>query len=101
LRGAMGTGAMSEKQLPAESSSETPCAENWRRLWWLPCQFSVEVSLPHFTVGELLRLQPGRVVASCWSRSAEVPVYANKQRIGWAEFDEVNGHIGARITQLV
>lgn len=92
---------MSEKQLPAESSSETLSTDNWRRLWWLPCELSVEVSLAHFTVRELLRLQPGSVVASCWSRSAEVPLYANGQRIGWAEFEAVNEHISARITQLV
>ena len=92
---------MSEKQLPSESSSEPPCPDPWRRLCWLPCEFSVEVSLEHFTVGELLRLQPGSIVASGWSSSAEIPLCANGQRIGWAEFEVVNERIGARITQLV
>jgi len=92
---------MSEKQLPAEANAEVPYVEGWRRLWWLPCELSLEVALARFTVRKLLRLEPGSIVASAWSHSAEIPLYAGGQRIGWAELDAVNEHIGARITELL
>ncbi len=92
---------MSDTQLPAETSAEAPYVDGWRRLWWLPCELSLEISLASFTVRALLQLQPGSIVASACSRSAEIPVRANGQLIGWAEFEASNEHIGARITELV
>jgi len=92
---------MSEKQLPPATNTEPAYIDRWRRLWWLPCELSLEVPLARFTVRELLRLEPGGIVTSARSQSAEVPLYANGQMIGWAEFDAVNEHIGARITELV
>jgi len=53
-----------------------------------------------FTVRELLRLEPGQIVSTDCSRGAEVPLRANGQVIGWAEFEAVGDHIGARITEL-
>jgi flagellar motor switch/type III secretory pathway protein FliN len=97
---------MNEKQLPAETGSSAPDplpppAVNWRQLGWLPCNLSLELPVAHFTVRELLRLAPGRIVPTEWSRGAEVPLRANGQLIGWAEFEPVGDHIGARITELV
>ncbi len=95
---------MSNKQLPAETGAASPqssATEQWRPLWWLPCELSPQVPLTQFTVRELLRLHPGSIVASGWSRSTEIPLYANGQLIGWAELDSVGEHIGARITELV
>lgn len=96
---------MSDKQLPAGSEvtvpPPAPGVEKWRALWWLPCDLSPQVPLTQFTVGELLRLHPGSIVASGWNRSTEIPLYANGQLIGWAELDSVGEHIGARITELV
>jgi flagellar motor switch/type III secretory pathway protein FliN len=95
---------MSDKQLPAESQAAPPgtaAVDKWRPLWWMPCELSPQVPLARFTVGELLRLHPGSIVASNWSRSTEIPLYANGQLIGWTELDSVGEHIGARITELV
>ena len=92
---------MAENQLPAAPNTESTCVDKWQRLWWLPCELSLELPLARFTVRELLRLHPGSIVASASSRSAEVPLFANGQRIGWAEFDAVDDRIGARITELV
>lgn len=92
---------MDEKQLPAASNPEPSYIDGWRRLWWLPCELSLELPLARFTVGELLRLEPGSIVASASSCSAEIPLYANGQRIGWAELDAVDERIGGRITELV
>ncbi|HLI63246.1 MAG TPA: FliM/FliN family flagellar motor C-terminal domain-containing protein [Terriglobales bacterium] len=91
---------VSNKQLPAEADAVT-ATEHWRPLWWLPCELSPQIPLANFTVRELLRLRAGSIVASNWSRSREIPLYANGQLIGWTELDSVGEHIGARITELV
>jgi len=95
---------MNEKQLPGETSSAQgppPPAVRWRQLGWLPCKLSLELPVAHFTVRELLRLMPGNIVPTDWSRGAEIPLRANGQLIGWAEFEPVGDHIGVRITELV
>jgi flagellar motor switch/type III secretory pathway protein FliN len=93
--------AMAQKELPAETTSQPASVERWRRLWWLPCQLTVDVPLARFTVGELLRLQKGSIVSTDCSRSAEIPLSVDGQIVGWAEFDAVDEHIAARITELV
>lgn len=94
---------MSEKQTPEDNSPVRAAAatDKWQQLWWLPCELSLQVPVARFSVGELLRLHPGSIVASAWSRGTEIPLHANGQLIGWAEFEPVGGHIGARITELV
>ena len=94
---------MSEKQLPEAMSATPPLPETdeWQQLGWLPCELALQVPVAQFTVGDLLRLRTGSIVASAWSRGTEIPLQANGQLIGWAEFEPVGGHIGARITELV
>ena len=96
---------MNEKQHPAETGSippnPPPPAASWRQLGWLPCRLSLELPVAQFTVRELLRLTPGKIVPTDWSRGAEIPLRANGQFIGWAEFEPVGDHIGVRITELV
>lgn len=92
------------KELPSAADSvpfETSVIERWRPLWWLPCQLALQIPVAKFTVGELLRLRPGSLVSTGWSRSTEIPLYARGQRIGAGEFEAVGEHVGARITELV
>ena len=109
-----GAPAIREKELPPEivkaTAATTPATpratptedaiERWRPLWWLPCELSLQIPVTPFTVGDLLRLRPGSLVSSSWSRSTEVPLYANGQRIGSGDFEAVGDRIGARITEL-
>lgn len=94
------TQVVTNKQLPADTEAAA-VSEQWRPLWWLPCELSPQVPMAQFTVRDLLRLRAGSVVASKWSRSTEIPLYADGQLIGWTELDSVGEHIGARITELV
>jgi flagellar motor switch/type III secretory pathway protein FliN len=95
---------MTNKQLPAETEASlnpvTP-ADKWRLFGWLPCELSPQLPVARFTVRDLLRLHSGSIVPSQLSCSAEVPLYANGQLIGWTELDSVGEYIGARITELV
>ncbi|HUI83864.1 MAG TPA: FliM/FliN family flagellar motor C-terminal domain-containing protein [Candidatus Binatia bacterium] len=92
---------MSDRQLPAECDDGVAAVQSWRRLWWLPCELTLELPVSHFTVGELLRLQPGSIVATAWSPSREIPLEANGELIGWTEFEAVGEHRAARITELL
>ncbi len=91
------------KRLPGETAaaSSGEAVDKWRKLRWLPCDLSPQVAIAHFTVGDLLRLETGSIVSSRCSRTAEIPLYANGQLIGWTELDSVGEHIGARITELI
>lgn len=94
---------ISEKQLPADAGAgtdESP-VERWRSLWWLPCELALQIPVKRFTVGDLLRLGAGNLISTGWSRSTEVSLYANGQRIGSGEFEAVDDHIAARIMELV
>lgn len=96
---------MNEKQLPGEAGAivtdRAPPLAAWKPFGWLPCKLSLELPVAHFTVRELLLLNPGRIVPTDWSRGAEIPLRVNGQFIGWAEFEPVGDHIGVRITELV
>ncbi len=94
---------MDEKRLAIESSSATPpqgADGNWKQLCWLPCLLTLELPLAQFTIRDLLRLEPGTVVQTRYSRGAEIPLRANNQLIGWAEFEALGNHIAVRVTEL-
>jgi len=93
---------MTQNLLSAESASgETLTTDQrWRHLSWLPCDLTLDLPVAHFTVRDLLQLRAGAAVETCYSRGAEIPLRANGQLIGWAEFEPVADHIGVRITEL-
>jgi flagellar motor switch/type III secretory pathway protein FliN len=74
--------------------------ELWEEANWLSCVLSVDLPAESFTVGELLRLEPGVVLETKNANSADVPVVVNTRRIGWAEFEVVGHRLGIRITEL-
>lgn len=98
---------MTPYQLPQDLSASQPHCEpaagapDWRQIWWLPCVLSLELPLARFTVRDLLRLRPGGIVETRYSRGAEIPLRANGQIIGWAEFEPAGERIGVRVTELI
>lgn len=87
--------------LPA-LSPETPgfSTSLWEEAGWLPCELSVELPVPGFTVGDLLRLSVGSVVETRWKTGHDVPLHANRRQIGWIEFEAVGELLGVRLTEL-
>jgi flagellar motor switch/type III secretory pathway protein FliN len=67
---------------------------------WLPCQTSVEIVVPRFTVGDLLRLEPGTVVRTDFLVTRDVPVRVNDILLGWVQFDPADDRLAARITEI-
>ncbi len=82
-------------QIPAHAPNEM-----WEEVAWLPCTLSVELSVSRFTVRDLLQLSVNSVLDARWSKSADVPLRANAELIGWAEFEVVGERLAVRITEL-
>lgn len=93
---------MTQALLPTELVSQQPQSQTdkWREFSWLPFDLTLELPVSKFTVRDLLKLRAGCVVETSYSRGAEIPLLANGQLIGWAEFEAVGDHIGVRITEL-
>lgn len=68
---------------------------------WLPCALTLDVTAPHFTVGDLLRLRVGSIVETHWPYVNDVPLSVNGRRVGWAKFEVMGDHLAARITELL
>lgn len=54
-----------------------------------------------FTVGDLLKLQPGSLVHTGCHQSSDLPLNVNNILMAWTEFEVVGERLAARITDLV
>jgi flagellar motor switch/type III secretory pathway protein FliN len=72
----------------------------WQAALRLPCALTVEIPVPRFTVGDLLRLRSGEVVNTTWAQGSDVAVRVNHELIGWAEFEVVSERLAVRMTEL-
>jgi len=75
-------------------------ADPWSHVLRLPCQLSLELPLPDFTVGTLMRLEPGMVIDSHWAVSDDLPLRVNGEVIAWSEFEVVANRLAVRLTEL-
>jgi flagellar motor switch protein FliN/FliY len=73
---------------------------NWSAFLQLSCQLSMEIPIPGFTVSALLRLAPNDVISTQWLQGSDVPLHANGKLIGWTEFEVIDDHLAARLTQI-
>ena len=75
--------------------------EIWPEALELPCQLHVALGVPHFTIRDLLSLRVNSLVDTRRREGAHVPVLVNDVMVGWAEFDVIDGRLGARMTDMV
>ena len=75
--------------------------EIWPEALELPCQLYVALSVPHFTIRDLLSLHVNSVVDTERREGAHVPVLVNGTMVGWAEFDVIDGRLGVRMTEML
>lgn len=73
---------------------------SWERFGWLPCALTLDLPIPEFTIGELLRMEPGVVLNSNWSQTADIPLKVNGELVGWTEFEVIGSELAVRITEL-
>jgi flagellar motor switch protein FliN len=85
---------------PKPAAVADPIAERWRGVEALPCLLTVEISLPSFTVSDLVHLQRGRIVVSRWTVGQDVPLRVNDELIAWSEFEIAQNRLAVRLTEL-
>jgi flagellar motor switch protein FliN/FliY len=78
-----------------------PPRELWPEALELPCQLSVALDVPHFTIRDLLSLSVNSLVDTRRREGAHVPVRVNGVMVGWAEFDVIDGRLAVRLTEMV
>jgi len=97
------TGAVALARRPDGSPSEIGLDGKLEleRIAGLPVKVNVRVPLPHFRVSDLLSLAPGKVVASTWQSSEDIPLSCGDVHLVWTEFEVVDSTLAVRVTRLV
>jgi flagellar motor switch/type III secretory pathway protein FliN len=85
---------------PAPQQHQEPVVNPVESFHWLTCQATTEISVPHFTVGNLLNLKKGAVIASATSSTNDVPLYINKILLGKGQIEVIEKRLTIRITEL-
>lgn len=75
--------------------------ELWPEALELPCELSVALKVPQFTIRDLLALGMNSLVNTHRREGAHVPVMVNGVMIAWAEFDVIDGKLAVRMTEMV
>ncbi len=66
---------------------------------WLPFTVTIDVPVPHFTIGDLLALANGSIVETACHQASDLPLRVNNLLIGWTEFNVVGDRLAVRITE--
>lgn len=96
----MATAAQPKPEAPAADPVADSLAERWLRVEALPCLLTIEISVPDFTVGDLVHLERGSIVATRWTVGQDVPLRINGELIAWSEFEVVQKRVAVRLTEL-
>jgi flagellar motor switch/type III secretory pathway protein FliN len=74
--------------------------KHWAAFHSLSCQLSLEIPVPGITIAALLRLSANDIVNTHWLQGSDVPLHVNGKLIGWTEFEVIEDHLAARLTQI-
>jgi flagellar motor switch/type III secretory pathway protein FliN len=74
--------------------------DDWAAFQLLSCQLTLQIPVPGFTIAALLRLTPNDVIDTHWLQGSDVPLHVNGKLIGWTEFEVLDDHLAARLTQI-
>jgi flagellar motor switch/type III secretory pathway protein FliN len=97
---ASATGADQGASSAVTSGAENEEDERWRPVLGLPCELTVELALPEFTVADFLKLGRASVIDAHWRLGRDVPLRLNGALIGWVEFEVSGNHLAVRLTEL-
>ena len=75
-------------------------ADRWALVLDLPCQLSVQVPVPHFTIRDLLYLRRDSLVETGCKQSSYLPVHVNRRLIAAGEFEVIGEKLAVRLTEL-
>ncbi len=69
--------------------------------YWLPCETAVEIPVPGFTVGDLLKLHVGAIVQTATPANSELPIRVKKIVAGAGQLEVAGNQLAIRITELI
>jgi flagellar motor switch protein FliN/FliY len=101
----MGNAALKVEEKPVEPTPGAAKAPGARAqdpldsMPWLPCTLSLELPVVHFTIGDLLTLTTGSVIATSYHQTGDLPLRVNGLLIGWTEFEVIDDRLAVRITE--
>ena len=73
----------------------------WPTVSQLPVLLAVNIRLNRMRIRDLLMLDKGQVLESCWSQARDVPIVVGESLLCWGEFEVSGQRIGVRVTQLL
>ena len=76
-----------------DGSNRDPLA----RAYEMPCTLVLEVPAVQFSVGDLMRLQPGSIVKTSAQQNEDLALHVNGQLVGVVELDVVSDRLAVRI----
>jgi flagellar motor switch/type III secretory pathway protein FliN len=96
------TEAKSEQRAELELALPQPAAgdvaDPLLRAHMLPCRLVLETPVIHFTVGTLMRLEPGSVVETAAQHNEDLLIHVNGQVVGTVKFDVTRDKLAVRLT---
>jgi len=95
----MATARVSTPQI--ETSSEDSAKSVFTTCHWLLCDTAVEIAVPHFTVGDLLKLASGTVIQTVTPAKSELPIRIKGIQAGSGQLEVVGDRLAIRITELI
>ena len=81
---------------PEVSHGEDPLL----RAHLLPCRLVLEAPVVNFTVGTLMRLQPGSVLETAAQHNEDLLLHVNGQIVGTVKFDVTRDRLAVRLTGI-
>ncbi|HEV2575617.1 MAG TPA: FliM/FliN family flagellar motor C-terminal domain-containing protein [Acidobacteriaceae bacterium] len=73
-------------------------ADPLMRVQMLPCRLVLEVPVIDFSVGTLMRLEPGSIVETTAQHNEDLLLHVNGQLVGTVKFDVTRDRLAVRLT---
>lgn len=85
---------------PVSAPPAASADPRWKQVEKLPCNISIEVRVPGFTLNKLLGLRVKSVVRSQLPASASPPVLVNGAIVATGDFEVLGKRLAVRLTEL-
>lgn len=74
--------------------------DKWALVQELPCELTVDLTLPGFRVANLMDLAAQSVIDTRWPVGKDVPLRVNGELLAWCEFEVVEDRLAVRLNEL-
>jgi flagellar motor switch/type III secretory pathway protein FliN len=85
---------------PQTATEQVQLGPQWAPVLGLSCELTVDLAMPDFKVGDLLKLRQGSVINSHFRLGRDLPLSLNGALLAGIEFEVVGDRLGVRLTEL-